>query len=186
VSTGSDPQPPSRAGSQPERPAGFRNDAVRSGAISPAPHACPTTPRQPLSSSPREQRRQTQKTPSLGWPKLVSDQGPAGTGMTVDRPWKLFWWPKPRVVVLIFDQSLIGLEGFVLFVGAAGSILLLNVLHRIDVSGDAERARRAGVLRRARPLAGRGLTSAAEDERACSPAYFGAQPVVVPSPDSLT
>jgi hypothetical protein len=45
------------------------------------------------------------------------------------------------VVVLIFDQSLIGLEGFVLFVGAAGSILLLNVLYRIGVSGDAERDR---------------------------------------------
>jgi hypothetical protein len=45
------------------------------------------------------------------------------------------------LVVLIFDQSLIGLEGFVLFIGAAGSILLLNVLHRIGVSGDAERDR---------------------------------------------
>ena len=45
------------------------------------------------------------------------------------------------IVILIFDQSLIGLEGFVLFVGAAGSILLLNVLHRIGVSGEAERDR---------------------------------------------
>ena len=45
------------------------------------------------------------------------------------------------IVILIFDQSLIGLEGFVLFVGAAGSILLLNVLYRIGVSGDAERDR---------------------------------------------
>jgi hypothetical protein len=45
------------------------------------------------------------------------------------------------IVVLIVDQSLAGLEGFVLFVGAAGSILLLNVLHRIGVSGDAERDR---------------------------------------------
>ena len=45
------------------------------------------------------------------------------------------------LLILIFDQSLIGLEGFVLFVGAAGSILLLNVLHRIGVSGDAERDR---------------------------------------------
>ena len=43
------------------------------------------------------------------------------------------------VVILIFDQSLIGLEGFVLFVGAAGSILLLNVLHRIGVRGEQER-----------------------------------------------
>jgi hypothetical protein len=45
------------------------------------------------------------------------------------------------VVVLVFDQSLVGLEGFVLFVGAASSILLLNVLYRIGVSGDAERDR---------------------------------------------
>jgi hypothetical protein len=45
------------------------------------------------------------------------------------------------IVVLILDQSLIGLEGFVLFIGAAGSILLLNVLHRIGVSGDVERDR---------------------------------------------
>jgi hypothetical protein len=45
------------------------------------------------------------------------------------------------IVILIFDQSLIGLEGFVLFIGVAGSILLLNVLYRIGVSGDAERDR---------------------------------------------
>jgi hypothetical protein len=45
------------------------------------------------------------------------------------------------LLILIFDQSLAGLEGFVLFVGAAGSILLLNVLHRIGVSGDADRDR---------------------------------------------
>ena len=45
------------------------------------------------------------------------------------------------IVVLILDRSLIGLEGFVLFIGAAGSIFLLNVLYRIGVSGDAERDR---------------------------------------------
>jgi hypothetical protein len=45
------------------------------------------------------------------------------------------------IVLLIFDPSIIGLEGFVLFVGAGGSILLLNVLYRIGVSGDAERDR---------------------------------------------
>ncbi|HVL30730.1 MAG TPA: hypothetical protein VM299_00725 [Solirubrobacteraceae bacterium] len=45
------------------------------------------------------------------------------------------------VLVLVFDQSIIGLEGFVLFIGAGGSILLLNVLHRFGVSGDAERDR---------------------------------------------
>ncbi len=51
------------------------------------------------------------------------------------------------VVVLAVDRSLIGLEGFVLFVGAAGSILLLNVLHRIGVSGDAERDREEAARR---------------------------------------
>jgi hypothetical protein len=45
------------------------------------------------------------------------------------------------IVIFVLDQSLVGLEGFVLFIGAAGSILLLNVLHRIGVSGDAERDR---------------------------------------------
>ena len=43
------------------------------------------------------------------------------------------------VVIFIADPSLIGLEGFVLFTAAGSSILLLNVLHRIGVSGDAER-----------------------------------------------
>ncbi len=45
------------------------------------------------------------------------------------------------IVILIVDRSLIGLEGFVLFIGAGLSILLLNVLYRIGVSGDAERDR---------------------------------------------
>ena len=43
------------------------------------------------------------------------------------------------VVVLIVNQSINGLEGFAMFVGAAGSILLLNVLYRLGVSGDRER-----------------------------------------------
>ena len=43
------------------------------------------------------------------------------------------------IVVVILDPSLIGLEGFVLFVGVGASILLLNVLHRIGVSGDKDR-----------------------------------------------
>ena len=43
------------------------------------------------------------------------------------------------IVILILDQSLTGLEGFVLFTAAGSSILLLNVLHRIGVSGDADR-----------------------------------------------
>ena len=45
------------------------------------------------------------------------------------------------VIVLIFNRSLTGLEGFAMFVGVAGSILLLNVLYRVGVSGDAERDR---------------------------------------------
>jgi hypothetical protein len=45
------------------------------------------------------------------------------------------------IVLFALDRSLIGLEGFVLFIGAGSSILLLNVLHRIGVSGDAERDR---------------------------------------------
>jgi hypothetical protein len=43
------------------------------------------------------------------------------------------------IVIFIADPSLIGLEGFVLFTAAGSSILLLNVLHRIGVSGDKER-----------------------------------------------
>jgi hypothetical protein len=43
------------------------------------------------------------------------------------------------VLVLVFNHSLNGLEGAAMFVGAAGAILLLNVLYRVGVSGDAER-----------------------------------------------
>jgi hypothetical protein len=43
------------------------------------------------------------------------------------------------IVIFAVDPSLIGLEGFVLFTAAGSSILLLNVLHRIGVSGDKER-----------------------------------------------
>lgn len=45
------------------------------------------------------------------------------------------------VIVLIFNRSINGLEGFAMFIGVAGSILLLNVLYRVGVSGDAERDR---------------------------------------------
>jgi hypothetical protein len=45
------------------------------------------------------------------------------------------------VLVLIFNHSINGLEGFAMFVGVAGSVLLLNVLYRVGVSGDAERDR---------------------------------------------
>jgi hypothetical protein len=43
------------------------------------------------------------------------------------------------VIVLIFNRSINGLEGFAMFIGVAGSILLLNVLYRVGVSGDRER-----------------------------------------------
>jgi hypothetical protein len=43
------------------------------------------------------------------------------------------------IVLFALDPSLIGLEGFVLFIGAGASILLLNVLYRVGVSGDKER-----------------------------------------------
>ncbi|HWC25052.1 MAG TPA: hypothetical protein VG474_00580 [Solirubrobacteraceae bacterium] len=42
-------------------------------------------------------------------------------------------------LVLIFNRSLTGLEGFAMAIGVAGSVLLLNVLYRVGVSGDRER-----------------------------------------------
>lgn len=47
------------------------------------------------------------------------------------------------LVALIINRSLTGLEGFALAIGVAGSTLLLNVLYRVGVSGDAERDREA-------------------------------------------
>jgi hypothetical protein len=43
------------------------------------------------------------------------------------------------VLVLVFNRTLTGLEGFAMGIGVAGSILLLNVLYRIGVAGDRER-----------------------------------------------
>lgn len=43
------------------------------------------------------------------------------------------------VIVLIFNQTINGLEGFAMAIGVASSILLLNILYRIGVSGDRER-----------------------------------------------
>lgn len=43
------------------------------------------------------------------------------------------------VVILAIRRDLHGLEAFCAFVGAGSSIWLLNVLHRIGVSGDRER-----------------------------------------------
>ena len=43
------------------------------------------------------------------------------------------------IVILVVSPTLLGLEGFVLFVAAGSSILLLNVLHRVGVKGEQER-----------------------------------------------
>ena len=43
------------------------------------------------------------------------------------------------MIVLLLNQTINGLEGFAMAIGVAGSILLLNVLYRIGVSGDRER-----------------------------------------------
>jgi hypothetical protein len=43
-------------------------------------------------------------------------------------------------VILAIDRSTTGAEGWAMLTGAAGAIALLNVLFRIGVRGDAERA----------------------------------------------
>jgi hypothetical protein len=43
------------------------------------------------------------------------------------------------LLVLIFNQTINGLEAFAMGIGIAGSVLLLNVLYRVGVSGDRER-----------------------------------------------
>ena len=45
------------------------------------------------------------------------------------------------VLVLVLDRSINGLAGLAMGVGVAGSILLLNGLYRVGVSGDRERDR---------------------------------------------
>ena len=47
------------------------------------------------------------------------------------------------VLALILSDSIAGLEGLAMGIGVAGSVLLLNVLYRVGVSGDAERDREA-------------------------------------------
>ncbi len=47
------------------------------------------------------------------------------------------------VLALIFDRTLTGLEGLAMGIGVAGSVLLLNVLYRVGVSGDVDRDREA-------------------------------------------
>ena len=59
------------------------------------------------------------------------------------RPFVRYWLPGGvcmiGFVLLIVLHDLNGLEGFCAFVGAGSSIWLLNVLHRIGVSGEHER-----------------------------------------------
>lgn len=43
------------------------------------------------------------------------------------------------VLALVLDQTINGLEGFAMGIGVAGSVLLLNILYRVGVSGDRER-----------------------------------------------
>ena len=43
------------------------------------------------------------------------------------------------MLALIFNRSITGLEGLAMGIGVAGSVLLLNVLYRVGVSGDRER-----------------------------------------------
>ena len=45
------------------------------------------------------------------------------------------------VLALIFNQTINGLEGLAMGIGVAASILLLNDLYRVGVSGDHERDR---------------------------------------------
>jgi hypothetical protein len=47
------------------------------------------------------------------------------------------------VLALVLNHSINGLEGLAMGVGVAGSVLLLNVLYRVGVSGDVERDREA-------------------------------------------
>ena len=47
------------------------------------------------------------------------------------------------LLALIFNRTLTGLEGLAMGIGVAGSVLLLNVLYRVGVSGDVERDREA-------------------------------------------
>ena len=46
-------------------------------------------------------------------------------------------------LALVLNQSLTGLEGLAMGLGVGGSVLLLNVLYRVGVKGDAERDQEA-------------------------------------------
>jgi hypothetical protein len=70
---------------------------------------------------------------------------PPGSDKRSDRTMLAVRYALPAVValagvlVLILNRSITGLEGFAMGIGVAGSILLLNVLYRVGVSGDRER-----------------------------------------------
>ena len=44
------------------------------------------------------------------------------------------------IVALLVSDTLTGLEGLAMGIGVAASVLLLNVLYRVGVKGDRERA----------------------------------------------
>ena len=75
----------------------------------------------------------------------MTENAPAGTDRRTANTMLAVRYVLPAVIalagvlVLIFNQTINGLEGFAMGIGVAGSILLLNVLYRIGVSGDRER-----------------------------------------------
>jgi hypothetical protein len=75
----------------------------------------------------------------------MTQNPPAGTDKRTEHTMFAVRYVLPAVIaaagvlVLIVEQTINGLEGFVMGIGVAGSILLLNVLYRIGVSGDRER-----------------------------------------------
>ena len=75
----------------------------------------------------------------------ISDEMPSDTGKRSTHTMIAVRYVLPAVIalagviVLIFNQTINGLEGFAMGIGVAGSILLLNILYRVGVSGDRER-----------------------------------------------
>ena len=75
----------------------------------------------------------------------MTERAPAGTDRRSANTMLVVRYVLPAVVavagvlVLVLDHTITGLEGSAMFIGAAASILLLNVLYRIGVAGDRER-----------------------------------------------
>lgn len=82
---------------------------------------------------------------SVRYEGRMSDDAPTGTGRSATNTILAVRYVLPAaialagVIVLIFNRTINGLEGFVMGIGVAASILLLNVLYRVGVSGDRER-----------------------------------------------